>query len=257
MPDWVASKTGSIDLRFVDLAQPGGIADLAGDQDVIIHTAGKLEDPAIPAWVFERDNVRATEALIDGALAGGCRRIINFSTLSVYGTIDVPVVDETTPSVRPTDYGASKVAAEVALRRAAPELSSISLRLPGIVGSHAHSNWLSRCRAAFLAGDPVAITNPGFRFNNVVHAEDLSAFIVALCSRGWSGAWAFPIGAGEPMPVLAMMERMKVATGSISPLTIVESDRQPFSISSQRAIREFGYRPVDVSEIIDRFAAEP
>lgn len=256
-PAWIAKTGGRATARHVDLAREGGVEDLVEGHDIVIHTAGSLESTTLPAAVFERDNLRATQALIDGALATGCPRIINFSSISVHGTISVPVVDVTTPSVLPTLYGASKLAAEEALGRAAPALSSLSLRLPGIVGPHAHDNWLSRCRAALRAGDPVQITNPDFRFNNVVHAADLAAFVAALCRQDWSGVHAFPVAAGEPMAIQALVERLKAATGSASPVTVVDDDRRPFSISCDYAVRSFGYRPAAVARIIDRFANDP
>jgi len=102
----------------------------------------------------------------------------------------------------------------------------------------------------------VAISNSDFAFNNAVHLDDLASFIVALCGRAWSGFHAFPIGAGDPLTIVDLMERLKAATGSTSSISISEDDRSPFSISSDVAIRDFGYKPASMAAIIDRFATD-
>lgn len=242
--------------RWVDLAGDDGLESLVAGHDMVIHAAGRVENPRHSAAVFERDNARAAEALIAAALASGCRRLINLSSLSVYGSIDTPVVDELTPSSRPSFYGASKLVAEAALRAHASKLHSISLRLPGIVGPRAHGNWLSRCRATLRSGAALDIANPEFQFNNVVHVEGLAAFIAALCGREWEGSWAFPIGAGIPMSILDLVSAMRTALGSTSQINVTSDDRRPFAISSDLAIREFRYHPMSVREIIQRFVAD-
>lgn len=256
IPEWMARAGDRATARWVDLAGDAGLRDLVAGHDVIIHAAGRLEDPRTAAAVFQRDNTGATEALIEGALATEFPRIINFSSMSIYGSIDCDLVDEMTPSRHPTPYGESKLVAERALRAAAPGLSSISLRLPGIVGPHAHGNWLARCRLALRSDARLTIANPDFRFNNALHADDVAQFIAALCARTWSGAWAFPIGAGTPMSVLSLIERMKTRVGSKSPIDVTTDFRRPFAISSDLAIREFDYRPVPLRGIIDRFATD-
>jgi nucleoside-diphosphate-sugar epimerase len=256
VPNWIRQAGDNVTTRRIDLAGENSLEALVAGHGVIIHAAGRLEDPRTPTQVFERDNTRATEALIAGAAATGCPRMINFSSMSVYGSINRDLVDERTPCRHPTPYGASKLASERALRDGVSKLSSISLRLPGIVGPHAHGNWLARCRLALRSGDPVSITNPDFRFNNTLHVEDLAGFIIALCGRTWSGAWAFPIGARMPMTIRDLIEAMKTTIGSMSTIDVSTDTRPPFAISSDLAIREFGYQPVSVREVINRFIAD-
>lgn len=256
VPAWVDANPEAVTTRAADLADGSSLTDLVAGHALIVHAAGKVEDPATPKTAFERNNTLATRALINAAIETGCAGMINFSSISVYGEIDVPVVDAATPSTNPTPYGASKLAAEEALRHAAPKLPSISLRAPGIVGPNAHGNWLARSRAAMRAGEPVTISNPNFPFNNAVHVDDLGRFVVSLCARDWSGFHAFPLGAGEPLTILDLMERLKVATGSTSSITISDAKRSPFSISSDTAIHDFGYKPASMADIIDRFASD-
>lgn len=257
VPSWVDANPAVIATRTVNLTSDAGLSDLVAGHALIVHVAARVEDPTVPRSAFERDNTLVTRALIDAAVATGCAGMINFSSMSVYGEISASVADAATPSTNPTAYGASKLAGEQALRRASSELPSISLRLPGIVGPNAHGNWLVRSRAALRAGAPVTLNNPGFPFNNAVHVADLADFVVALCARKWSGFHAFPIGAGDPLTVLSVMERLKAATGSPSPITVSDAERPAYSISSETAIQEFGYKPASMASIIDRFASEP
>jgi nucleoside-diphosphate-sugar epimerase len=247
---------GQVRTCWFDLGRDEGLRDIVDDQDIIIHAAGRNEGPLTSTPELARDNVRASDALVGAAIATGCRRIINFSSMSVYGLVNTSLVDEMTPSIGPTHYGASKLSTEKTLRHAAPLLDSISLRSPGIVGPGAHGNWLLRCRATLRSGASLEIANPHFQFNNVIHVVDLAAFIVALCDQDWSGTWTFPIGAGAPMSVLDLVTEMKVVMESTSSISIKNDSRAPFAISSDLAIREFGYLPVSVREIIHRFAVD-
>ena len=56
------------------------------------------------------DNVLGTRALIEAALRWGTRAFVLYSSLSIYGTVTTPVVDEATPIVDPDAYGATKTA---------------------------------------------------------------------------------------------------------------------------------------------------
>lgn len=260
-PEWTSILAGRVTVHWADLAGEKGLETLLLDRDIIIHAAGSvaqaLEDPRAPADVFERNNIRVTRALISGALATGCPRFINFSSLAIYGSIDVDLVEVGTPSSSPNFYGVSKIVSENALHDVAVRLASISLRIPGIVGPNAHGNWLSRCRAALRAGAPVSIANPGFKFNNVVHVDDLAAFIIDLCRQNWVGSQAVLIGAGAPMSIQKMISMMKEQIGSSSRIDVKANGRRPFAISSDAAVRDFGYRPAPVTTIISRFADEP
>jgi nucleoside-diphosphate-sugar epimerase len=256
-PEWTSGLAGRVTVHWVDLAGEEGLEAVFADRDIIIHAAGSLEDPGAPADVFDRNNTRVTKALISGALATGCPRFINFSSVSIHGSIDVDLVDAGTPSSAPSFYGASKIACENALHDVAARLASISLRPPGIVGPNAHGNWLSRCRTALRADAPVSIANPDFQFNNVVHADDLAAFIIDLCRQNWVGARAIPIGAGAPMSIRSMISMMKERIGSSSRIDVMTNGQRPFAISSDAAVRDFGYRPAPVATIINRFAGEP
>ena len=114
-PEWAKETAATI--AHVDLAGGSDLTGLVGDHEVIIHAAGRVEQRLGPASAFWRDNTTTTEALIAASLAAGRPKIIHFSSLSAYGVIDAEIVDENTPFREPTDYGASKRAAEQALAR--------------------------------------------------------------------------------------------------------------------------------------------
>ena len=151
----------------------------------------------------------------------------------------------------------SKRWAELLLADAADDVASVSLRLPGIVGPGAHGNWLARCRRTLRDGGVLRAANPGFGFNNTIHVDDLARFVARLCRHPVMGAGAVPIAAGKPMRIDAILEAMKHAIGSASPLEFIESGGLPFSISSARATADFGYRAASVASVIERFASDP
>ena len=250
--NWIAE--GALQVVEVDLADAGAQALLNGAPEAIIHTAGRLDDPNTPLDLFIRDNFESTRNLLTLANSAGTGKFIHFSSISVHGSVHNTEIDETTGAVQLTPYGLSKQMAEKCL--AGQDLvSAVSIRLPGIVGPAAHKNWLTRCRANLRANKPVKISNPDFTFNNVIHSDDLAAFVLSLLDRNWSNFHAFPIAATAPMTIAMLIERMKSACGSLSETTVVNGER-PFAISTAYAEKNFGYIPATVDSIVSRFCAD-
>ena len=80
--------------------------------DAIIHTAGTaMASGASPAQIIN-DNVVATKNLFVEANKASVKKFIFFSTMSVYGKVLAPVVNENTPIVSPNIYGTSKFLCE-------------------------------------------------------------------------------------------------------------------------------------------------
>jgi nucleoside-diphosphate-sugar epimerase len=200
-----------------------------------------------------RDNAAATARLIAHAEAAGARTVIYFSSLSVYGEITGPAVDESTPVHNPDVYGMTKCLGEAMLRESA-SLRSFSIRLPGVLGPGSVRNWLTSVLAAARAGRRISIYNPDAPFNNACHINDLTDFIGELLEAGWSGHEAVTVGAAGMTTVRRAVQIIVNTLGSTS--TIETRGGPPgFTISSDKACA-FGYRPMQIEALITRFADE-
>ena len=190
----------------------------------------------------------------------GAEQVVYLSSLSVYGTIRVSVVDETTPIRDPDVYGKTKYRAEGMLsdRVAAGKgrLSGLAIRLPGVVGPGAHRNWLATTLAKIRAGQSISVFNPDAPFNNVVHVADLATFIARILERGWRGYDLLTIAARDPLPIRGVVERLISLSGSKAELRQVPARQRAFTVTSARAVNRYGYSPASVAEILIRFASE-
>lgn len=84
--------------------------------DLLCHLAAAKGDWGISEDEYRRDNVVATEMLLDCARRAGIRRWIFYSTVSVLGPSEV-ALDEHAPRRPANPYGASKAECEVLFER--------------------------------------------------------------------------------------------------------------------------------------------
>jgi len=236
--------------------------DLASDLrlpenlDVVIHTAAKSAWSGVTASSIVKTNVLATDNLIRHAKNTGVSRFIFLSSLSVYGKIQSPIVDETTQIIDPEVYGLSKRIGEQLLESEADLIPSISLRLPGVIGHGSVRNWLTRVMNASRAGEEIVAFNPEARFNNAIHVANLVEFICLLLGHSWRGAEIVTIAAAGELRIKDVIKILVESFGGRSRVRFEESNSESFIVSSNRAVQSFGYDPMPIDEMLHLFATE-
>lgn len=236
-----------------DLAQ--GV-ELPEKLDAIVHAAATSAWDGVTGEMLTNDNVVATRQLLRQAKASGARKLVFLSSLSVYGSVSIREVCETTPPSEPDAYGAAKLECERMIAAEAGWLSSLSIRLPGVIGRGSVRNWLTGVLTAAREGREITLYNAEFPFNNAVHVDDLARFVAGLIEREWKGADVVTIGAAGRISVGAAVRLIADAFGGKSPLRVEAAPRASFLISSARAIRRYGYAPMEIGAMLRRFAAE-
>ena len=230
--------------------------DLPSGIDAVIHTAA-LSNPSGPSVAdYLNNNVQATSNLVNQAVRGGVRNFINFSSLSVYGQIAASEVDENTEMVNVSSYGMSKYLSELVLQEAVGELNSVSIRFPGILGKGTKGPWLMKVRDQILQNQPINIFNPDGMFNNAVHVNDVSRWVVSLLDKDLDGARSITAGAKTPITVQETMELLIDLSHSTTTVTSSQNSRGTFIISNDRAISDYGYQPSSVDQIMRMLADE-
>ena len=91
-----------------NLAAPAG---LPPQVDGIVHAAARSPAPGVTAADMVRDNAQATANLITYAGTAGAKTLVYLSSLSIYGAITGPEVDEGPPSSIPTPTGRPSISA--------------------------------------------------------------------------------------------------------------------------------------------------
>jgi UDP-glucose 4-epimerase len=243
----------NVTLACGDLA---AAADLPGPFEAVVHAAATSPAPGVDTQRMVHDNVLGTRALIAAATHWGARAFVLYSSLSIYGTVTTPIVDEATPIVDPDAYGATKLLGELMLKDVADRLPGLALRLPGVVGPGAQRNWLSGVAAKLMRGETIGAFHLDRPFNNAAHAADIAALARRAVELSWSGFDAVVLGARGTMTVHEALTRLAAGLGVPVLLAEVPSLKASFILSSERAISRWGYDPMEIGALIDRYAGE-
>jgi nucleoside-diphosphate-sugar epimerase len=251
-----ARGSSSLTLLPLDLATESDFSQLPRAVDAIIHVAGVSAMPGVTAEQMLECNVTGTRNLLNYATAAGARFLIFLSTLSVHGRILESEVDENTPVRDPDIYGASKFLAERLIAVQSELIPSISIRLPGVLGLGAHRAWVPRVLDQLARNEDVVIYNPDAAFNNAVHVNDLGRLIVSALARGWIGYNAFPIGARGAISIRQVVETLaESCPNSHACIRASTRENTGFTISSNYAIDNFGYAPMEITEMLVEYAS--
>ena len=247
-------------------AMPAGCEAFIGDLafgieipagvEAVVHTAARSPGPGIVATAgdFVRANVLGTEQLAQAAESAGVKRVVFFSSISVFGRVAVDVLEETTQIVDPGPYGISKRLGEISLSER--RFASLSIRLPSVVGSSSVRNWLSTMIEQSRAGREITYFNADSLYNNAVHIDALSTLVVGALETGWGGHDMIVLGAKEPVTVREVVRTIANAGGNMSRCLELEKGTAPFMMSNKRAMERFGFQPMTMRETLARFVSE-
>ena len=243
--------------------------------DAAIHFAALAlvgESVRAPARYFDV-NATGTTTLAAALAAAGVRPVVLSSTAATYGD-DVPVpITEDQPARPCNPYGASKVAAEAALRDA-PGIESIALRYFNAAGAwpdgslgedhDPETHLVPLAIAAALGRRPRLTvfgadwpTRDGSCVRDYVHVLDLvDAHVLALehLRAGGSGG-AFNLGTGRGSTVREVLDAVAAAAGRSVPAE--DGPRRPgdppsLVASSARARDILGWQPRrDLHQIVE------
>ena len=98
--------------------------------------------------------------------------------------------------------------------------------------------------------------NPYEDFNNAAHVEDVGDFVSSLISTEWHGSEVVNIGALGKIPVLEAMQIIVNGFGGRSEIIFEPSTKSSFTISSEKAVNEFRYKPMRIDAMLRRFVKE-
>jgi UDP-glucose 4-epimerase len=173
--------------------------------DALIHLAASLpaSAEADPIGAAEL-NILATAALFELAAGAGVERFIYASSKSAYGPLPQGAIVDESYLARPTScYGATKLAAEIAIDaqalRGGPEASALrfaTIYAPGKADRHAGASVLSRLLDDAVAGRPVRIASGGDHVDDMIWIGDAAAGVLATTHAAGTLAPLYNISTG-------------------------------------------------------------
>lgn len=234
--------------------------------DGVVHLAGfKYAGVSVqrPLHTYEQ-NVTGTAHLLQAMAAAGVTAIVFSSSAAVYGTPDVDVVTETTPTRPESPYGRSKLIGEwlLADQGTATGLTHTSLRYFNVVGS-GHEDLVDTSphnlfplvfdalladRTPIVNGDDYP-TPDGTCVRDYVHVQDLAETHVAAAQALANGTplrAVYNLGAGEGVSVRQIMTTIAQVTGMpFEPLVGPRRAGDPARIvaSGALATQDLGWNP--------------
>jgi nucleoside-diphosphate-sugar epimerase len=233
-----------------DLAEDDIARALAGGPPVV-HLAGR---PGVRSSFGEgfaaclRDNLAATQRLLEAALAAGAPRVVWASSSSVYGDAGPGSAGELRTPTRPVSpYGVTKRACEDLARLArARGIATVALRLFTVYGPRQRPDMaVRRMCEALLGGPPFPLYGDGEQARDLTHVDDaVDAAVRALHAP--RPAAAYNVGAGAPASLRGVIGHLEELAGA--PLPLVHAGPAPGDVprtaaDTTRARRDLGWRP--------------
>jgi len=199
----------------------------------VIHLAGfKYAGVSVqrPLHTYTQ-NVTGTAALLDAMLTTHVHNLVFSSSAATYGTTDVDLVTEDTPTHPESPYGESKLIGEwlIADVARAHDLRHTSLRYFNVVGSGSNHLYdtsphnlfplvfdaLAHGRTPRINGDDYP-TPDGTCVRDYVHVADLALSHVAAARKLAAGKHLEPVynlGSGDGVSVRQIMDTIRDVTG--------------------------------------------
>jgi len=225
--------------------------DALGGVDVVFHLAAQ---PGVrTSWgsefdIYLRDNVLATQRLLEAARQSGAGRVVFASSSSVYGDAEhYPTQEEATP--RPiSPYGVSKLAGEHLCRLYGRrfDLPVVALRYFTIFGPGQRPDMaFARFIDAALDGRPLEVFGDGQQRRDFTYVDDAVTATIAAGELGIPGE-VYNLAGGSSASVLDVIAALEAALGrdlEVSHAPAAPGDVRQTGADTSKARRDLGFDP--------------
>ncbi|MEJ2889099.1 NAD-dependent epimerase/dehydratase family protein [Actinomycetospora aeridis] len=227
--------------RAAALDRPDQVTAALGDVDAVCHLAAvvRVRDSRADPLGTWRTNLGGTLAVLDAVPPGA--RVVLASTAAL-GAGDPPPEHP---------YGASKLAAEVALGEVATTgaIGAVSLRLANVAGPGDRDP--TRLIPAILAAaagrtGEFVVNGDGSAVRDLLHVADAATAFVAALGAADPGTFSVvPVGSGRPVAIREVLDAVGRVTGRPVPVGHREAaaEAPAVRVDPSRARDELGWTP--------------
>jgi nucleoside-diphosphate-sugar epimerase len=235
-------------LLELDLSRDSIEAAVAGAQ-TIYHLAAQAGVRSSFGQGFEaylRNNVQATQRLLEAALGSGVEALVYASSSSVYGDSEPGPTPESAARRPVSPYGVTKCAVEdlAAVYHRQHGLPVVGLRYFTLYGPHQRPDMaFARFIDAALAGRAIGILGDGLQERDFTFVEDAVEGTIRAAERGRPGA-LYNIGGGSRTSLraaISMLETLLDAPVAVRHLARARGDARRTCADPSRARTELGF----------------
>lgn len=227
------------------------LSTLLAEVDWVFHHAAQAGVRASWGSSFDgyvRDNVVATQRLLEAAKGTPLRKVIYASSSSVYGDAErFPTPEDTLP--RPVSpYGVTKLAAEhlCHLYWRNYGVPAVSLRYFTVYGPRQRPDMAFHIFGkALLTGSPISVYGDGQQTRDFTFISDAIAANLAAADRGAPGE-TYNIGGGSRVSLMEVLGALEEATGQKPDLRFGDAqqgDARHTAAAIDKARAQLGYMP--------------
>jgi nucleoside-diphosphate-sugar epimerase len=225
--------------------------------DTIIHLAGQIVLPGVTDEEFLTRNKSISGGLVRLMKRLNVGRIINLSSVSIYGSVRNGSALEGMSPHNPNTYGASKYATEVQLSAFSETVSITHVRTPGIIGPGANPNLITKLAECASTGAPIELAHLEASFNSVIHIMDVCKFLDhLLLTSPKAGTDSVNLSSNSPILIKQMGELILNFYGNNQLIKSRDSSTLPFLINVDKLEEVYNFRCLTVTETILDFLAE-
>jgi nucleoside-diphosphate-sugar epimerase len=223
----LAGLRGQPRFRFVEVSiQDADLSALLRDRTHLFHLAAQAG--VRKSWgrdfaVYTKNNIEATQVLLDACTSQRLERVVYASSSSVYGDeVALPMREDALP--RPVSpYGVSKLAAEQLcyLYHSNYGLPTVSLRYFTVYGPRQRPDMgFHKFLRATIEAQPITVYGDGEQTRDFTFVADAVSATIAAARRGIPGR-VYNIGGGSRVSVNDVLEMIGRVSGR-RPLTSVD-----------------------------------
>lgn len=245
-------------IEWVETESLLNIASVIPPVDIIVNTAVvHYQSSRYPSTQdFIDTNILATQSLCEFAEKYKIRKVIHLSTVSVYGDVFRPVLDEHHPVSNPDFYGATKWISEKVILEYASKFEHYILRLPGVVGPNYYKCWLGRTVRKAQENEQLEVFNKNSLFNNVTDVYEVARIVNFLIRLGSDKSGVFNVGASEPIRIAEVIELIISGTNSHSSVKYVDAVKTSFLIDVAKFSEVFQYAFATTRSLINAYVVQ-
>ena len=246
-----AQQWDSFDFLPLDLAR-GDLEDLVEEADVIYHLAAEPGVRASWGTRFEsyvRNNILATQHILEAMPRHSDKRLVYASSSSVYGQAEVFPTPETALPRPRSPYGTTKLAAEhlCHLYHANFGVQTVALRLFTVYGPRQRPDmaFTRFCRAA-QAGQQITVYGDGGQTRDFTFVGDVITAMRTAATEQAAVGGTYNLGGGSRVSLLQVFDLLEAMSGRPLDLSFQESqygDVRDTVADTTRAQMDLGFRP--------------